>query len=109
MNPRKKPLIWFVSILVVTSFLLVSCAGAPTQEECLEGEADDIALQISETYEVSYEKVMSWVCVGFVYDDIILALETHDLMPDYSADSLLARLADDQTWEQIWREIGLTE
>jgi hypothetical protein len=68
-----------------------------------------IGSNIAENYDVAYSQVMEWYCQEYEFDDIILALETSELMPDYSPDDLLAMKSDGLRWDEIWIEIGLTE
>jgi hypothetical protein len=61
---------------------------------------------ISETFEISYDDVMTLYCDGYAFSDILLALETAQLV-DNSAEELLM-LLDDQTWEEIWQDLGVS-
>jgi hypothetical protein len=60
---------------------------------------------MAETFEVSYDQVMTWYCDGSAFSDILLALETEQLV-DQSPEELLSML-EDSTWEEIWQELGV--
>jgi hypothetical protein len=65
-----------------------------------------MAESISETFEISYDEVMTLYCDGNAFSDILLALETAQLV-DYSVEELLT-LLDEQTWEDIWQDLGVS-
>lgn len=96
-----------VGLLVVFSLFLSHCSEIP--ERCYETDPHPIGTKIAENYDVEYARVMIWYCEGSAFDDIILALETHDLVPDVETETLLEMRASDQTWDHIWQEIGLTD
>jgi hypothetical protein len=77
-------------------------------QACMDNPDHPIGLQISAEFETltSYEQVMSWFCSGFVFDDILTALQTAEVS-DFPADFLLTMLEYGQSWEEIWIEIGL--
>ena len=60
---------------------------------------------MAETFEVSYDQVMTWYCDGSAFSDILLALETDQLV-DQSPEELLSML-EDSTWEEIWQDLGV--
>ena len=60
---------------------------------------------MAETFEVSYDQVMTWYCDGSAFSDILLALETEQLV-DQSAEELLS-MVDESTWEEIWVKLGV--
>ena len=60
---------------------------------------------MAETFEVSYDQVMTWYCDGAAFSDILLALETVELV-DISAEELLI-MVEDLTWEEIWQDLGV--
>lgn len=74
--------------------------------KCTETDPHPIGQSIAASYEVDYEQVMIWFCAGTSFDDILLALETHDLT-DASVDELITR-ADEVGWDQVWVEYGVT-
>ncbi len=96
-----------IVLVVVFSLFLSYCSGIP--EKCYDTDPHPIGTKIAENYDVAYARVMIWYCRGSAFDDIILALETHDLVPEVETETLLEMRASDQTWDQIWREIGLTD
>ncbi|MFC1936812.1 hypothetical protein ACFLYP_04010, partial [Chloroflexota bacterium] len=64
---------------------------------------------IAESYEsADYEQVMTWFCNGAEFEDIMTALETEQ-DSELTAEELLLKLAEGQSWEEIWVEIGLIE
>jgi hypothetical protein len=46
---------------------------------------------------------MTWYCDGAAFSDILLALETAELV-DTSVEELLI-MVEDSTWEEIWQEL----
>ena len=60
---------------------------------------------IAETFEISYDQVMTWYCDGSAFSDILLALETEQLV-DQSAAELLS-MVEKKTWEEIWADLGV--
>jgi hypothetical protein len=60
---------------------------------------------MAETFEVSYDQIMIWYCDGSAFSDILLALETEQLV-DQSPEELLSML-EDSTWEEIWQDLGV--
>lgn len=75
--------------------------------ECTETNPHPLGQNIAETYEVSYEQVMTWFCDDYTFDDILIALETGEAM-DISA-SVLLEMRVEKTWAEIWVEIGFTQ
>ena len=61
---------------------------------------------IADKFNAAYEDVMGWYCDGYAFEDILLALQTSQLVED-SPQSLLSRL-DTRSWEEIWEELDLT-
>ncbi len=60
---------------------------------------------MAEQFDVTYDEVMTWYCDGFAFSDILLALETEELV-EQSAEELLTML-ENSTWEEIWGELGV--
>jgi hypothetical protein len=113
---------WLILLLLLAALLMacsrqatsnpVDPAGATGSQptplpDCYE-ESSVIGQSISDTFDVPYEKVMSWFCAGHTYDDILLALQTAQTT-DVTPDDLLQRKADGQSWDEIWQAIGLTD
>jgi hypothetical protein len=73
---------------------------------CTETDPHPLGLSIAETYNVSYEQVMTWFCSGYSFENILIALETGQAM-DIPPDTLLQMLLE-KDWEEIWVEIGFT-
>ena len=93
-------------ILVLGAGLLLSSCSA--EDDCGAIDPHPIGQNIAENYAVDYDQVMDWYCQDHEFDDIILALETTDLVPEYSGGALLAMRNDGLSWDEIWLEIGLT-
>lgn len=64
-----------------------------------------VAEGMTETFEITYDEVMTLYCDGYAFSDILLALETSELV-DQSASALLARLRT-RSWQEIWDELGV--
>lgn len=64
-----------------------------------------LAEGITEQFDVTYDQVMTWYCDGAAFSDIMLALETVELA-DISVEELLSML-DENTWDEIWQELGV--
>lgn len=73
---------------------------------CPEEDPQPIAVSISEKFDVSYEKVIDWYCDGYIFEDILLALQTSK-MSDVEPDTLLKEI-EAKTWEEIWEDLGIT-
>ncbi|MBS3750302.1 MAG: hypothetical protein KGY39_02225 [Anaerolineales bacterium] len=73
---------------------------------CPEADPQPIAVSISEKFDVSYEKVIDWYCDGYIFEDILLALQTSK-MSDVEPDTLLEEIKE-KTWEEIWDNLGIT-
>jgi len=65
-----------------------------------------VAEGMTETFEITYDEVMILYCDGYAFSDILLALETSELV-DQSPEALLARLRT-RTWQEIWDEFDLS-
>jgi hypothetical protein len=99
-------------LLVVVSLtvgLIVACGGAePASVEevhCTEVEPHPVAEGIARQFDVSYEEVMVWFCGGHSFDDILLALQTAELV-DRPAGELLV-MKEDSSWDELWETLGL--
>ena len=58
--------------------------------------------------EASYDDVMTWFCNGAEFEDILLALQSAQ-QSDASVEEMLVMLADDFTWDEIWKLLGITQ
>ena len=65
-----------------------------------------VAEGITETFDITYDEVMTLYCDGYAFTDILLALETSELV-DQTPVALLARLRT-RTWQEIWDEFGVS-
>lgn len=63
--------------------------------------AEGMAVQ----FEISYDQIMTWYCDGAAFSDILLALETEELV-DLSVEELLSKV-ENKTWEEIWQELDV--
>ncbi len=64
-----------------------------------------LAESISETFDMTYDQVMTLYCDGSAFSDILLALETSQLV-EQSAEELLF-LLETRTWDEIWQAFGV--
>lgn len=90
--------------------LLAAACGGPGQEtegsiHCTEVDPHPVAQGIARKFDVTYEEVMTWFCSGNSFDDILLALQTAELI-DRPAGELLD-MKEDSSWDQLWEELGL--
>ncbi len=69
---------------------------------CSTIDPHPVAQGMTETFEITYDEVMNLYCDGYAFSDILLALETSELV-DQSPETLLARLRT-RTWQEIWTE-----
>jgi len=76
------------------------------ETDCSTLNPHPIAQGMVETYDISYEEVMTWYCDGFAFSDILLALETSNLA-DVSVPDLLS-LLENQEWEETWDDLGVS-
>lgn len=85
---------------------------APPEEiatECPGEEINPIGESIAADYEfTSYDQVMTWFCDGAEFEDILVALETQDVIGEPAGD-MLQMLADGLTWDDIWFLVGLED
>lgn len=81
-------------------------AGANENFHCTETDPHPVGQNIAETYDVTYEEVMTWFCSGYSFDDILIALETSEATETQAAD--LLAMSETMSWEEIWVEVGFT-
>ncbi len=77
-------------------------------DECGTEDDQDIADSIASTYEQPYQLVMSQFCLGYEFEDILLAMET-SAQSEAPAPVLLYWLGNGASWEQIWSDLGIVE
>lgn len=119
-------------LIVIAIFVLAACGGssdgntnnnsnaqtnstdnqeANTQleeESYCAGEEDHAFAQgIANSYEVPYEDVIGYFCDGYLFEDILLALET-SRQSDRSVEELLEWNLE-INWIDIWEELGLND
>jgi len=87
---------------------MVDSATEPAEildTNCSTIDPHPVAQGMTETFEITYDAVMNLYCDGYAFSDILLALETAELV-DQSPETLLARLRT-RTWQEIWTEYGV--
>jgi hypothetical protein len=89
-----------------TELLPVIIVEGAQAAECLSPEAQTMGGSIAANFETTYEQVMGWYCAGHEFEDILLALETANTV-DVSPADLLSKLEQGQSWDEIWKEIGM--
>jgi hypothetical protein len=72
---------------------------------CAAVNPHPLGQSMAETFEISYDEVMTLYCDGYAFSDILLALETSTLV-DQTPAALLARLRT-RSWQEIWDEFGV--
>ena len=104
-------------LILLMLFILAACSPIVlnTDEliqdtDCYEEGIHPIALSIAEDYSdiTDYDEVMIWFCNGAEFEDIMNALLTEE-MAGSDAEDLLVRLADGETWNDIWIDLGVVE
>ncbi len=89
----------------------ISEGGSPAEPtenpeiNCSSLNPHPMAEGMAESFEVSYDQIMTWYCDGAAFSDILLALETEELV-DLSVEELL-NMVEDKTWEEIWQDLGV--
>jgi hypothetical protein len=76
--------------------------------DCFATERHKVGEGIAATFEIPYEQVMTWFCQGSEFDDILLALQTSE-GTGLPVEELLEKRAGGQSWEDIWKAIGLVD
>jgi hypothetical protein len=77
--------------------------------DCYGTDKHPVGQSIADQFEdTSYEQVMVWFCNGAEFEDILQALQTQELTGD-DPETLLQRIAEGETWDEIWLDIGFTE
>ncbi|MCB2209462.1 hypothetical protein KQH62_01095 [bacterium] len=101
---------WILSVLfggALASGVLMA-GSATKREDYLVVDPDPVGMNISHTYAVNYSKVMDWHGQNHSFDDIILALETSDLLSGFTPQELLRMRRTGLSWDQIWDQVELT-
>ena len=80
-------------------------ANENSETNCSATDPHPMAESIAEKFEITYDEVMTLYCDGFAFSDILLALETTQLV-DQNTEELLNML-DTKSWEEIWSELGV--
>jgi len=87
---------------------MTQTAVQQTSDWCVGPDTHPIAQRIADNFEVSYEQVTAWYCEGNEFEDILLALETNELSGT-PVEMILDMRANDMSWEQIWKDLGITD
>ena len=74
---------------------------------CTGTNPHPVGQSIAETFDLTYEEVMTWFCSGYTFVDILIALQTNR-ETDLPTEELL-EMSETQSWEEIWEEVGLLE
>lgn len=85
-----------------------SGATGEVDVNCTQTNPHPIGQSIADTYDFTYEEVMTWFCSGNPFDDILVALET-SAATDVAIDVLLEMRKQDKSWDEIWEQIGFIE
>ncbi len=80
------------------------------ETDCYEDGIHPIAQSIADDFSeiTDYNEVMVWFCNGAEFEDIMNALLTEE-MSGAGAEETLRRLADGETWNDIWLDVGIVE
>ena len=76
------------------------------ETNCSSLNPHPVAEGITEKFPISYDEVMTIYCDGYAFSDILLALETEQLI-DQSVEDLLI-LLETHSWEEIWDDLGVS-
>ena len=76
------------------------------ETNCSSINPHPVAEGITEKFSISYDEVMTIYCDGYAFSDILLSLETEQLV-DQSVEDLLS-LLDNHSWEEIWDDLGVS-
>jgi len=79
--------------------------GVNQETDCSTLNPHPIAQGMEETFDVTYDEIMTWYCDGFAFSDILVALETSEFAEVSVLD--LLQLIEDQSWEEIWDDLGI--
>jgi len=80
-------------------------AAAQAVADCFEADPHPIGEAIAEDFDADYDEVMGWMCEGFSFEDILLALQTSELS-GRPAGEILDETGS-RSWSLIWQEAGL--
>lgn len=81
-------------------------AAGNSDTDCSALNPHPLAVSITEKFEITYDEVMILYCDGYAFSDILLALETSQLV-DQNAGELLT-LLETKSWEEIWSDSGIS-
>ena len=74
---------------------------------CADEQVNRLGESITSSYDfTSPQEVMTWFCSGADLEDILVALETEELVGT-PAEDLLQMRADGLSWDEIWQVTGL--
>jgi len=73
--------------------------------DCTLTDPHPVAVSIADKYQWEYQEIIDWYCIGYPFEDILVALQTSKLA-DVEPIELLERSAE-QDWFEIWEDLGL--
>jgi len=78
--------------------------------DCFGDEVHPVAESIAEDYShfTDYDEVMVWYCNGAEFNDILNGLLTEE-MTGTDTEELLRRVADGESWNDIWITLDIIE
>lgn len=77
----------------------------PATEDCPQLDPHPLGSSIAEKFSVSYDKVMNWYCDGYLFEDILLTLQTSQLS-DTTPEEIFTQL-ETNNWEEIWAALDI--
>src|SRR5690606_4796676 len=77
-------------------------ADAQAVADCFEADPHPIGEAIAQDFDADYDEVMGWMCAGFSFEDILLALQTSELS-GRPAGEILDETGN-RSWSLIWQE-----
>ena len=81
---------------------------APTVDiNCTETNPHPVGQSIAETYQTSYEEVMTFFCTGVPFEDITLAYQTAEITGVDVKEVMTLWYDYDKNWDDVWTELGI--
>ena len=74
---------------------------------CTETNPHPVGQSIAETYQTSYEEVMTFFCTGVPFQDITLAYQTAEISNMDVKEVMTLWYDYDQNWDDVWTELGI--
>jgi uncharacterized lipoprotein NlpE involved in copper resistance len=106
----KKIFVLLLIVLILTGCSFIEFDNLDRTADCYEDGLHPAAQSIAEEYGhlTDYEEIMVWFCNGAEFEDILNALLTEE-MTNINAEKLLHRVADGETWNDIWIDLEIVE